>query len=352
MMLKSLSSTEHPPSKPMEEIVRFIREHERFVVTSHARPDGDSIGSALALALVLEKVGKSADVIGADPHPRSFLFLPEIDKIHITDRVQGQYEGLFILECNDLKRPALQGLDQYFVINIDHHPNTEPFGDLNWVDSSAAAVGEMVYHLLQVLEVQLTPEIATNLYVAIFTDTGSFQYSNTSAKIFSIVADLVHHGVSPSAVAQSIHMSQPHERIKLLGMLLNTLKIHPSKKIASITLTREILKETGAAADDTEGMVNYPLSIKGVELAAFFRQEGEHSFRVSLRSKSRHDVSAVAQHFGGGGHRNAAGLSVEGSLEEALGKVTGELEKLLEKTVTSPESSQPNNPTIECDDEP
>lgn len=333
MTLKSLSGIEYPRSKPLDEIVDFILENERFAITSHARPDGDSIGSELGLALGLERLGKRVDVFNADPHPRLCLSLPKIDKIRISDRVEGPYDGLFILECNDLNRTGLQGLDEYFVVNIDHHSNTEAFGNLNWVDSSAAAVGEMIYHLLEALGVQLTPEIATNLYVAIFTDTGSFQYSNTSARTFLIVADLVRNGVDPSGIARTIHMSQPHTRIKLLGMLLNTLEIHPSQKIASITLTQEMLEKTGASANDTEGIVNYPLSIEGVEVAAFFREEGKRSFRVSLRSKDRHDVSLVAQHFGGGGHRNAAGLSVEGSLEEALSKVTRELEKLLEAQI-------------------
>ncbi len=325
-----MSAIERPKSKAFEDILRFISEHERFLITSHARPDGDSIGSALALALGLEGLGKTADIFGGDPVPRSFVALPAIDKIKVTDRVEGPYDGLLILECNDLKRPGVDGLDQYFVVNIDHHLNTNPFGDLNWVDSSAAAVGEMIYQLLLAMDAPITLEVATNLYVAIFTDTGSFQYSNTSAKTFSIVADLVHLGVRPSDVAQSIHMAHPPERIKLLGRLLNTLEIHSSGKIASITLSHQMLEETGAAPNDVEGMVNYPLSISGVEMAAFFRQDQGDSFRVSLRSKDRYDVSKVARLMGGGGHKNAAGLSVEGNREEAAGKVIGELEKLLD----------------------
>ena len=329
-MLNFLSVIEQPKSKDFEDILRFIAENERFVITSHARPDGDSIGSALALALGLEGLGKTADIFGVDPHPRSFVALPAIEKIRVTDRVEGPYEGLLVLECNDLKRPGLEGLDQYFVINIDHHLGTDLFGDLNWVDSSAAAVGEMIYHLLLAIEAPITSEIARYLYVAIFTDTGSFQYSNTSAKTFSIVADLVHLGASPSGVAQSIHMTQPEERIKLLGRLLNTLEIHPSGKIASIALTQQMLEKTGASPNDIEGMVNYPLSINGVEMAALFRQEQDGSIRVSLRSRDLHDVSAVARLLGGGGHKNAAGLTVEGNLEEAVGQVIGELQKLLD----------------------
>lgn len=327
--MRSLNTIEWPDSKAFKDIIRFLTEHNRFVITSHARPDGDSIGSALALALGLESLGKTVDVVGADPHPRSLVALPAIDKIQVTNRVEGIYDGLLILECNDLKRPGIDGLDRYFVVNIDHHLNTDSFGNLNWVDSSAAAVGEMVYYLLLGINVSITKAIATNLYVAIFTDTGSFQYSNTSAGTFAIVADLVRLGVSPSTIAQSIHMNEPREKIRLLGKLLNTLDIHPSEKIASIVLTHETLDTTGASATDVEGLVNYPLSVGGVEMAVFFRQEEAGSFRVSLRSRGVHDVSAAARLFGGGGHKNAAGFSIDGNLAEVKDRVIGELEKFL-----------------------
>ncbi len=315
--------------KALDDIIQFIKDHDRFVITSHARPDGDAIGSELALALMLEKLGKTAHIFNADPHPRPYQSLPGIERIQLTQKVEGSYDGLLLLECNDLQRSGLQGLDQYFVINIDHHPNTEPFGDLNWLDDSAAAVGEMIYELAQPLQLQLTPEIATNLYVAIFTDTGSFQYSNTRARTFLITGDLVNHGASPSAISQAVYMSRPYARLQILGMLLNTLQIH-SSRIASITLTQDMLEKTGASANDMEGIVDYPLSMEGVDLAAFFREEAQGRYRVSLRSKNNYDVSIVAAHFGGGGHKNAAGLAVEGSFQEVVGKVVLELERLLD----------------------
>ena len=313
----------------MDDIIQFIKDHDRFAITSHARPDGDAIGSELGLALMLEKLGKTAHIFNADPHPRPYQSLPGIERIEVTHKVEGNYDGLFVLECNNLERTNLQGLDQYFVINIEHHPKTEPFGDLNWLDDSAAALGEMIYELAQGLQVQLTPEIATNLYVAIFTDTGSFQYSNTRAKTFLITGDLVNHGASPSAIAQAVYMTRPYARLQILGMLLNTLQVH-SSRIASITLTQDMLEKTGASANDMEGIVDYPLSMEGIDLAAFFREEAKGQYRVSLRSKTSYDVSIVAGHFGGGGHKNAAGLAVEGSFQEVVGKVVRELEKLLD----------------------
>ena len=319
----------------MDEIIQFIKDHDRFVITSHARPDGDAIGSELGLGLILEKLGKTAHIFNADPHPRPYQSLPGIERIQVTHKVEGSYDGLFVLECNDLKRPNLQGLDPYFVISIDHHPKTEPFGDINWLDDSAAAVGEMIYELAQALQVQLTQEIATNLYVAIFTDTGSFQYSNTRARTFVITGDLVHHGASPSAIAQAVYMTRPYARLQILGMLLNTLQVH-SSRIASITLTQDMLEKTGASANDMEGIVDYPLSMEGIDLAAFFREEAKGHYRVSLRSKNHYDVSTVAEHFGGGGHKNAAGLAVEGSFQEVVGKVVLELEKLLDGKYAPP----------------
>jgi len=289
--------------------------------------------------LALESLGKEAHVFNADPHSRPYHFLPGIEKIQVTDRIDGKYDGLFMLECGDLERPGLKGLDQYLIINIDHHHKTEPFGTLNWVDPTAAAAGEMIYQLAHELKVAITPEAATNLYVALFTDTGSFQYSNTTAQTLLIAGDLVRLGADPAAIARSVHMTQPITRIQLLGLLLKSLQVHTSGKIASISLTQEMLSETGAAMNDTEGVVDYPLSIDGVEIAAFLREESNGRCRISLRSKNLYDVSSVAELFGGGGHKNAAGLVIEKDLKEAHTIVTGELEKLLNHGTPKPENS-------------
>ncbi len=313
----------------VDDIIRFIKANQHFAVTSHARPDGDAIGSSLGLALALEELGKTAHVFNADPHPRRYDFLPEVETIRVTDRVEGDYDGLFVLECNDLDRPQLANMERYCVVNIDHHPSTKSFGHLNWLDPAAAAVGEMIYYLIRGLCVPLTPAIATNLYVAIMTDTGSFQFSNTHAKTFQIVGDLANSGANPSAIAQSVYMNQSQARIRLLGMLLNTLELHTQGKIATISLTQNILDTTCSDADYLEWIVTYALSVEGVLLAAFLREEPSARYRVSLRSKDHYDVAAAAETFGGGGHRNAAGLMLEGNFDEVSGKVIAELEKLL-----------------------
>ncbi len=236
---------------------------------------------------------------------------------------------MFILECNSLERPGVGNLGRYYVINIDHHAKTEAFGQLNWVDPSAAAVAEMVYKLLGALKAPVTAEIATNLYAAILTDTGSFQFANTRAETFEIVGELVTQGADPAWVARQVYMNQPRSKLDLLVKVLDTLKIHPSGKIASIFLTPQVLEEAQASPGETEGLINYALGIEGVELAAFFREEHQDLYRISLRSKSDLDVGEVARHFGGGGHTNAAGFSLEGGLQQVREQVTQQLKDLL-----------------------
>jgi phosphoesterase RecJ-like protein len=316
--------------KVLEDIVELIRLNDRFLITSHERPDGDSIGSELALAAGLRLLGKKADVINADPHPRNCRSLPGIDSIVVTRSAKGAYEILFVLECTSLERSGIRGLEHLPAINIDHHPKNDCFGELNWVDTSASAVGMMIFELLKRLNVPITAEVATNLYVALLTDTGSFQFSNTTAETFAVARELVAAGADPGEIAQSVIMSQSASRLRLLSSLLSTLDFDPTHRIAWIRMDRSMLESTGATSEDTEGLVNYPLSVEGVLLCAFFRQEGKRSYRVSLRSKNGLDVGSVAETFGGGGHRNAAGLSLEGSFEEVRKKIISRLEYLLD----------------------
>ncbi len=316
----------------MKGIPDFIRQHRKFAITSHARPDGDAVGSEVALTLGLRQIGKKVRVINADRHPSVYDFLPGIDEIEIGGRFTGSYDALIILECSDATRTGLPDLERHFTINIDHHPNTRPYGDLNWVDGKAAAVAEMVFLIMKEIGVEITPEIATNLYVAIMTDTGSFQFSNTSARTFEIARELVAAGADPSRIAQSVYMSHSHSKLLLLSKILDTLEIHPSRKIAWVALTQDMLRETGGSVAETEGVVNYPLSIEGIVVVAFFKEEAKNKYRVSLRSKDHYNVSRAAETFGGGGHINAAGLWAEGSLDEVKEQVIGRVERLLTET--------------------
>lgn len=308
----------------------FILRHQRFLITSHVRPDGDSLGTSLALALALLQIGKTAEVVHRDRRPQTYSFLPHIDLIRLQQKIEESYDAVVLLECENYPRSGLEGVDRFVTINIDHHPKNNRYGQYNWVNEKAAAVAEMVYELISALEVELTPEIATNLFVAILTDTGSFQFSNTSSKTFEIAAELVRSGADPGRISRLVYMNQPLSRLRLLGTLLNSMEIHPSGRIAWIHLTDQMIQDTGAAAGDSEGIANYPLSVEGVVASAFFRQEGKSHFRVSLRSKNAVDVGRVAARFGGGGHLNASGCSLDGSFETVRDQIVTELEKLVE----------------------
>jgi bifunctional oligoribonuclease and PAP phosphatase NrnA len=313
----------------MQDIIHFILDHRDYAIVSHARPDGDSLGSSLALAAALKQLDKAVEVVNADPLPSVYNDLPGAGSMRRANRLDRVYDAVIVLETSDLERTGLRRLQNQFIINIDHHRGTLPYGNLNWVDDTAAAVAEMVYELIKQLGAKVTPEIATNIYVGILTDTGSFQFSNTRAKTFAIAHDLVQAGAHPAEIAEMVYLSHPKSKLRLLARVLDTLQLHRSNRIAWVVLTQEMLKEAGAMAGDTEGMVNYPLSIRGVEVVAFFREEREGRYRISLRSKDNIDVAAAAEYFGGGGHTNAAGLWAEGSFEEVRDRVVGQIEQLL-----------------------
>jgi phosphoesterase RecJ-like protein len=327
MRSKSLNTND-----PLSEIARFIRRHSRFAITSHARPDGDSIGSQIGLLLALEALGKVAVIRNADPVPATYRFLPGAEKVELGDPLEGKFDAVIVLECNSLERTGLTGLDHFPCINIDHHVDAGEYGFLNWVDATAGAVAEMVYALIRQLGVVVSSQIADNLYVGILTDTGSFQFANTTAQTFRVSSELVSCGADPGGIAREVYMNKPVARVRLLSRVLQTLELHSSGEIASITLTHKTVLETGAEAGDTEGIVNLPLSVQGVNLVAFFREDGEDEVRVSLRSKSDYDVSQIARHFGGGGHSKAAGLVVQGPLPRAVQEVLPHLEALLNRS--------------------
>ena len=315
--------------KILKDIAEFIRGKDHFLITSHARPDGDSLGTAFALAEALGQIGKTAEVVNADPVPRMYESLPGSDSMIVSDRIQGAYGALIVLECCNLERTGVKGLAGFATVNIDHHLKNDEFGDLNWVDPKAAAVGEMVFLLFGELGVRITPEIATNLYVALLTDTGSFHFSNTTAETFRVAGELVAAGADPSEIAQTVLMNQPESRLRLLCRVLNSLEFDSGRRVAWLPLSQEMLEKTGSSADDSEGMVNYALSVEGVRVCALFKQERDQLYRISLRSRGDEDVSSVAQHFGGGGHRNAAGMSLEGPFEDVRKQVVDRLKALV-----------------------
>src|SRR5215207_270616 len=301
----------------LSQVVELIESKRRFAITSHVRPDGDSLGSSLGLYWLLRALDKESEVIMRDPVPLAYQKLPGAELVRVTPRVDAPYDAVFVIECSDVDRPGLVDLEKQFVVNIDHHSTTALFGTINWIDSTASAVGEMVYNLCKAIGVRVTREIAECVYTALVTDTGSFHYSNTTERTFKVASELVRAGVKPAKVSQAVFGSYPWSKVELLGEVLASARRDASGKVAWLRQTIEMQERAGASDEDGDGFVNYPLSCREVEAVAFLKESAPGVYRVSLRSKCDVNVARIAEKFGGGGHRNAAGCMLRGSWEEA-----------------------------------
>lgn len=307
-----------------------IRRRQRFVVASHARPDGDAIGSSLAMALALQRLGKEARVVSRDHVPPQMQVFPGVDSIDVIDHIDDPGDAVIVLECGDTQRTGVAGLEKGFVINIDHHPGNTMFGAVNWLDLSAAACGEMVFELIGELGVALTPEIATHIYIAILTDTGAFHYSNITPRTFDICRQCVEAGVNAPAVARSIFDSNNLARLKLYGAVLHRMQLDPTGRIATVYVDQQMARECGGTYEDTEGLVNLPLTVKDIVAVAFFKENGPGDWRVSMRSKGTINVNAIAREFGGGGHTNASGCSAQGDFADLKTLFEGKLAQAID----------------------
>jgi bifunctional oligoribonuclease and PAP phosphatase NrnA len=299
----------------IQHIVDAIRARRRFVLSSHSRPDGDSIGSQLAMAYALRALDKTVTVVNADPAPPPLTAFPGVPGIRIAREVEGDFDAAIIMECGDLARTGVSGLDRFFVINIDHHPGNTGYGKINWFDAQAAACGEMVFDLIRALGVALSPEMATHIYLAILTDTGSFHYSSISPRTFEICRECLEAGVDPVLVARNVYDSNNMGRLKLFGAVLSAMQIDATGRIAIVYLDHEMARAAGGTYEDTEGLINLPLTVKEIQAVVFFKQDEGEQYRVSMRSKGEIDIGAVAKSFGGGGHKNAAGCTVTGAID-------------------------------------
>src|SRR2546430_2546025 len=306
----------------LDRVLQEIRARRRFVVTSHARPDGDGIGSALACGQILRHLGKEADVVMHDGVPRIYQNLPFADRVIRSESVPAN-DAVVILECDSIKRAQLSGLEDCFLINIDHHATGRNFGQVNWIDSSAMATAELVYRMARLAGVPVDVDIATCLYTALMTDTGSFMFEGTNEHTFTVARELVLAGADPAHCARHIYFGHSTAKMRLLGAALSNL--HREGPLALISVTQEQVQRCGAREEDCEGLVNYALAIQDVEVAAFFRELPDGRFRLSLRSKGQWNVAAVAEHFGGGGHQCASGCSIDGPLPTATARVLAEL---------------------------
>jgi bifunctional oligoribonuclease and PAP phosphatase NrnA len=307
----------------LKEVLKHIEQRNQFLLTSHARPDGDAIGSALACRQILRAMGKEAEVVLRDGVPRVYRPLPFADKVVQADRVNGAYEAAIILECDSIKRTRLEGLEERFLISIDHHLSGRPFANVNWIDPTAVATAEMVYCLAREAGVKISPEIATCLYTAVLTDTGSFMFEGTNERTFTLARELVLAGANPAHCARNVYFGHSTAKMRLLGAALSTL--HRAGPLAWTSVSQEQMESCHAKEEDCEGLVNYMLSIHDVEVAAFFRELPDGRYRVSLRSKGGLNVAAVAERFGGGGHQCASGCSLDGPLPVATARILAQL---------------------------
>ena len=311
------------PADPVTAILEVLRRGKRFLVCSHSRPDGDAVGSMLAVGMLLEQMGKRADLVSADRIPAIYRGLPGAGAIRSALRVHGPYDAVILLECDGLDRTRLRGLEAFFLINIDHHVSGSAFAQLNWIDCQVASVGEMVYRLALAAGATVTPEMAACLYTTVLTDTGGFCYGATRASTFALARDLVLAGADPVRIAQDVYFSTSTSRILLLGAALSNLK--REGRVAWLWVTHQDMVRTCATEEDCEGIVNYAVCISGVEVAVFLRELPERRIRLSLRGKGKVNVAAIAERLGGGGHENASGCTLEGPLPRALEEIFAEL---------------------------
>lgn len=319
------------PEAAAREVAERIRSGRNFVITSHRNPDGDALGSAIALQKLIRKMGKAAVVQVRDGWPKQLQSIPGADEVVITDDLPQGYpngvDALFTMECPEKERtgyPILPGP----VVNIDHHLGNQMYGEINYLDIDAPSVGEMVMQMNRYLGVELDADIAAAMYVSLATDTGFFRYSNTTLRTFRAAEAMVRAGANPGKISLEINESASPASIKLLGLCLNSMQFHAGGKIATLELTNAFLEETGATPEDSEGIVNYGRVIDGVLVAAMFK-EAKDGTRVSMRAKPGADVQKIAAMFGGGGHKAAAGCLVPVPIPEAKAKIVALLEGIV-----------------------
>ncbi|HSA77250.1 MAG TPA: bifunctional oligoribonuclease/PAP phosphatase NrnA [Nitrospirota bacterium] len=320
----------------LAEIISELRQCNTVLISVHRSPDGDALGSQLALMLALEKLGKTVTAHNLDPVPEIYRYLPGSARITTGSSVAGKYDAFVVLDSE----PSRTGLfDEKYpadrTINVDHHITNPLEWELTWLDPIASATGEMVYKLVKGLSVTIDRDIALCLYTAIFTDTGSFRYTNTTPASMRIAAELIEAGADPWFVTENVFESYAYRRIKLLGRVLTGMQRSEDGRIAWVVITNELYRQTGATAEDTENFINFVRSVKGVEVAVLFRQTADAQYKISMRSKGRVDLSGLARSLGGGGHKNAVGSVLDGTLEEVKSKVISEVDKVITAHVRS-----------------
>ncbi|MBK8464516.1 MAG: bifunctional oligoribonuclease/PAP phosphatase NrnA [Chloracidobacterium sp.] len=315
----------------LSQVVELIENKNNFAITTHIKPDGDGVGSSLGLCWLLRSLGKNAEVVVHGDVPQAYRSLPGAEEIRHVTSINGQYDAVFVIECSDIDRPGIAGLENAFTVNIDHHATSEHFGSINWIDSTASAVGEMIYNLCKAIGGKITQDIAECVYMALVTDTGSFHFSNTSDRTLKVASELIKAGAKPSKIGEAVYNNYPWSRIELMRQVLETVKRDDSGRIASMRQTIAMHDAAGAVDGDNNGFVNIPLAAKDVVAVVYMREVGPNQYKASLRSKGDINVAKVAEQFGGGGHKNASGLSIEGDWDEKEREIVAALKVAADK---------------------
>ncbi|MBW1734890.1 MAG: bifunctional oligoribonuclease/PAP phosphatase NrnA [Deltaproteobacteria bacterium] len=304
---------------PSDEIASVLAQGKRFLLVTHKDPDGDGIGSMLALGRSLTHAGKDVLLLAQDPIHPPLNSLKGAHRIAQAPPERGNFDALLALDCAERSRLgefAHIMKDCGLVIDIDHHLMGEPFGDLNLIDPECSSTGELVFRLIEEAGLPMDSDVAGNIFAAIQTDTGSFRYSNTTPEALRIAATLMERGADPWEISNKVMDGHSLARLKLLEMALSTVELHHGGKISTMILSREMFEETGTLQSDSERFVDYPRFIRGVELGALIRETGQYDCKISLRSNRWLNVASLASRFGGGGHARAAGFEAQGSLED------------------------------------
>lgn len=326
----------------LSQVVELIENKQKFAITTHVRPDGDGVGSSLGLCWLLRSLGKSAEVIVRDDVPLAYQTLPGAGDIRKLPKIDAEYDAVFVIECSDIERPGIIDLDREFTVNIDHHATCGHFGTINWIDPTASAVGEMIYNLCKAIGGKVTREIAECLYMALVTDTGSFHFPNTTDRTLKVASELIKAGVKPADISEAVYNNYPWSRIELMRQVLNTVQRDPSGRVAWMRQTLEMKDVSGAVEGDNNGFVNMPLAARQVVASLYMREVAPESYRVSLRSKGDINVAKIAEKFGGGGHKNAAGLRVDGNWDEKENEIVSAMLEAIEKASDWVETNQPD----------